>query len=71
MLRKGSRGEAVREMQEKLIALGYDLGKCGADGIFGRKTLAAVKKFQKANGLKADGICGRITHDCLWQKFRE
>ena len=71
MLRKGARGEAVREMQEKLIALGYDLGRCGADGIFGRKTLAAVKKFQKANGLKADGICGRITHDCLWQKFRE
>ncbi len=66
MLRKGSRGEAVREMQEKLISLGYDLGKCGADGIFGRKTLAAVKKFQKAKGLKVDGIVGPLTYGALY-----
>ena len=68
MLRKGSRGEAVREMQQKLISLGYDLGKCGADGIFGRKTLAAVKKFQKTNGLKADGIVGPLTYGKLYPK---
>lgn len=38
-------------LQKKLIDLGYDLGKGGADGIFGRDTIAAVKKFQKDKGL--------------------
>ena len=65
-LRKGSRGEAVREMQERLISLGYDLGKCGADGIFGSKTLKAVKAFQKDCGITADGICGPITYSKLY-----
>ena len=61
MLRSGSRGDAVKEMQEKLLARGYDLGKCGADGIFGRMTFIAVRAFQRAAGLKADGICGPLT----------
>ena len=59
MLRSGSRGEAVRKLQELLNARGYD---CGAvDGIFGVKTRAAVIAFQKANGLSADGIVGPLT----------
>lgn len=60
-LRKGDRGEAVREMQEALMARGYDLGKWGADGIFGTQTLKAVKVFQGDCGLKADGIIGPLT----------
>ena len=64
-LRKGSRGDAVQEMQEKLLFLGYDLGSCGADGIFGKKTLAAVKAFQRDNELKADGICGPLTWNAM------
>ena len=43
--------------------LGYDTG--GVDGIFGRKTRSAVKAFQKANGLKADGILGKNTITAL------
>ena len=70
-LRKGSRGEAVREMQAALIARGYDLGRWGADGIFGNQTLEAVKAFQKDCGIKADGVFGRITYDCLWQESRK
>ena len=64
-LRKGDRGEAVREMQEALMARGYDLGRWGADGIFGKQTLKAVKAFQEDCGIKADGIVGRITYGKL------
>ena len=60
-LRKGSRGEAVKEMQAILISKGYDLGKWGADGVFGKQTLAAVKAFQKDCGIKVDGIVGKDT----------
>ena len=65
VLRKGDRGEAVKEMQEALMARGYDLGRWGADGIFGKQTLKAVKAFQEDCGIKADGIVGRITYGKL------
>ena len=65
LLRKGDRGEAVKEMQEALMARGYDLGRWGADGIFGKQTLKAVKAFQEDCGIKADGIVGRITYGKL------
>ena len=56
---RGSRGDAVRRLQELLNKKGFD---CGAvDGIFGSKTYAAVMAFQKANGLRADGIAGPLT----------
>lgn len=64
-IRKGSRGEDVKYVQEILIKLGYDLGASGADGIFGNKTVAAVKAFQKANGLVADGVVGPMTYEAL------
>ena len=64
-VRKGSKGAAVKEMQSILQRLGYDLGPCGADGDFGKCTLAAVKAFQKDHGLVADGICGPKT----WAKL--
>lgn len=59
MLRTGSRGDAVRKLQEMLNAKGYTCGN--VDGIFGSKTYAAVLAFQKANGLGADGIVGPLT----------
>ena len=55
-LSKGSKGDAVKEMQKMLIACGYSCGECGADGSFGNDTLAALKKFEKAAGLAVDGI---------------
>ena len=59
MVYRGSRGDAVRRLQELLNKKGFD---CGAvDGIFGSKTYAAVAAFQKANGLAADGIAGPLT----------
>ncbi|MBQ9832611.1 MAG: peptidoglycan-binding protein [Clostridia bacterium] len=42
-----TRGEAVKSLQERLISLGYDVGKTGADGIYGKNTESAVKLFQE------------------------
>ena len=53
LLRKGSRGDAVKKLQEGL--------GIGADGIFGGGTEAAVKAFQAENGLDADGLAGPET----------
>lgn len=55
----GSRGQEVRTIQTKLKRWGYYSGN--VDGIYGSQTLAAVKKFQKKNGLTVDGIAGTKT----------
>lgn len=68
-LSQGSNGTAVKTMQQKLMMLGFDCGTSGADGDFGSGTLAAVKKFQSANGLSVDGICGANTHAKLNAKY--
>lgn len=57
-LAKGDEGDDVKELQQNLIALGYDLGSYGADGEFGSKTDAAVRAFQQAEGLDVDGKFG-------------
>ena len=65
-LKKGTSGNAVKVMQTYLIKLGY-LGGV-ADGNFGAVTEAAVKKFQKDNGLYADGEAGIKTLSVLYKK---
>ena len=60
-LRLGSKGDAVREMQEKLLQAGESLPRYGADGDFGSETLAAVRSFQRKHQLEVDGICGKNT----------
>ena len=57
-LRKGNSGEYVRLMQEAIAKAGIEVDQ---DGKFGSNTEAAVKAFQKKNGLTADGICGPKT----------
>lgn len=62
ILNRGDSGQAVVELQEKLNKLGYSCGELGADGIFGRDTEDAVRRFQKATtGLAVDGIAGYQT----------
>lgn len=56
---------AVREYQEQLIKLGYDLGPAGADGTPGSRTEAAVRAFQRRAGLTVDGIVGPATRAAL------
>ncbi len=57
--RYGSSGSEVKQIQTKLKNWGYYSGSI--DGIYGSKTLSAVKKFQKTNGLTVDGIAGSAT----------
>ena len=57
--RYGSRGDEVKQIQTKLKNWGYYNGS--VDGIYGSKTVEAVKYFQRKNGLTADGIAGSKT----------
>ena len=61
-LRSGSAGGTVRLVQQKLNSLGERLT---ADGRFGAATAAAVQRFQRRNGLAADGVVGEGT----WEKL--
>jgi L,D-transpeptidase catalytic domain/Putative peptidoglycan binding domain len=63
ILKKGSRGSAVRELQRKLTSLGYDTR--GTDSIFGINTENALRKFQADHKLKPDGILGPATKKAL------
>lgn len=60
-LRKGSKGKDVKALQTLLKGYGYSVGRYGADGDFGSATEAAVKKFQAAEKIAADGIVGPDT----------
>ena len=54
--RRGSSGETVKKIQRRLSDWGYYSG--AVDGVYGARTEEAVKKFQKKNGLTADGVAG-------------
>ena len=62
VLRQGSSGGTVRLVQQKLNALGE---KLSTDGKYGASTAAAVERYQRRNGLTADGTVGKAT----WEKM--
>lgn len=60
ILKKGMSGTDVRELQDKLVKLGYDTG--GVDGKYGTKTFCAVAKLQEAHNITpVDGEAGPVT----------
>lgn len=63
VLRQGSKGDEVKEVQRRLKNWGYYKGS--VDGVFGAGTKAAVIAFQKKNGLTADGVVGKATYKAL------
>ena len=63
VLRQGSTGGEVKEVQRRLKKWGYYSGS--VDGIFGSGTKKAVISFQKKNGLTADGVVGKTTYKAL------
>lgn len=65
VLSNGDDGEDVRELQTKLIRLGYDLGKWGADGDFGDMTEMAVRTFQKDKKIDETGIVSKVTFEAI------
>ena len=64
LLKSGASGLEVRKLQGRLAELGYYSG--GVDGIYGSTTASAVKAFQRANGLSADGQAGSATQTKLY-----
>jgi N-acetylmuramoyl-L-alanine amidase len=56
-------GEDVRSLQERMLEMGYDVGR--ADGIYGAHTARAVAQFQREVGLVPDGTCGPQTMHAL------
>jgi nucleoid-associated protein YgaU len=62
-LRKGSRGDAVKGLQNALSGRGFGFGPI--DGVFGPATENAVREFQRAAGLDDDGIVGPNTWQAL------
>lgn len=63
LLKVGSYGSAVRNVQSKLQTLGYNVG--AVDGIYGQRTRSAVIAFQRYHGIAADGIVGPVTSKVL------
>ena len=58
LIRNGSKGAYAKWVQKRLNAKGYNIK---VDGVFGSKSVAALKKYQKAKGLTVDGVCGYDT----------
>lgn len=67
----GDTGSNVKNLQKLLIQLGYNLGRGGADGIFGEATKKAVMDFQKKKNLVVDGLAGKATLDALYETTNE
>lgn len=65
LLKNGSVGEDVKQLQTNLIRLGYSCGSYGADGEFGDATELAVRNFQTDHGLVSDGEYGPKSHAAM------
>ena len=65
VLRNGSKGQEVKDVQSRLASLGY-YDRNQIDGEYGSGTREAVRAFQKMNGLDADGIVGTETREVLF-----
>lgn len=65
--KRNTKHAAVAHVQVRLFALGYDVGKYGADGEYGGDTEAAVRRFQTDHGITADGECGPATFGKLFE----
>ncbi|THG89659.1 hypothetical protein AJ85_15885 [Alkalihalobacillus alcalophilus ATCC 27647 = CGMCC 1.3604] len=65
LLRRGSKGEAVRQLQQDLLKVGESLPRFGVDGDFGAETENAVRSFQRKQNITVDGIVGPQTNQAL------
>ena len=63
-LQQGSQGDQVSQLQERLIELGYASGS--ANGVYGSETTAAVKLFQRYNGLEETGYATSFVQECMF-----
>ncbi len=76
-IRKGQKGDVVRDIQRMLVTIGYDLGntgktKDGVDGDFGDTTEEAIINFQADHDLEGiDGVVGEETSNKLYELYQE
>lgn len=68
LVKNGSRGDNVKELQKTLNKLGYNCGT--ADGIAGNNTINAIKRFQSDYNLTVDGIAGQATYSMINQALK-
>jgi N-acetylmuramoyl-L-alanine amidase len=61
LIRPGTHGAEVRDVQHRLLGAGMHIEPDELDGTFGASTEAAIREFQRARGLPADGIMGPDT----------
>ncbi len=76
ILQNGSKNSDVKKLQQALVKAGYSVGKAGADGVFGKDTLAAVNKYKTDNKLQNNtsltaGKVGATTWQHLGLKLDE
>lgn len=69
-IKKGTQGTDVKELQEDLMRLGYQLPRFGADGDCGDETVAAIEAFQTDQGLEVDGVFGAASFEALTAAIR-
>lgn len=67
LLTIGSKGDAVKELQQNLVSLGYNIT---VDGSYGQNTRNAVLDYQKSHGLDADGIVGNMTRESIAEQIK-
>lgn len=67
VIRSGVRGQAVTQLQQRLMALGYYT--CAADGVYDADDIQAVRAFQQKNGLTIDGVAGLLTQQVLYSSY--
>jgi len=65
IIQRGAKGDIVKQMQAKLIELGFSVGPAGADGKFGPDTEEGVKDFQKSIGEKPTGSLSKSSYNTL------
>lgn len=61
VIRIGHKGKPVEEIQKKLLELGYKIGACGVDGLFGPRTKKALEEYQEENGLNVSSAVNQET----------
>ena len=69
VVKKGSSGTLVRQVQYNLNALGFNVGS--VDGIAGNNTVNGIKNYQKSRGLDVDGMAGPATQNKLWAEIKD
>lgn len=71
LMMAGDKGDSVKDLQNCMINLGYDLGKWGADSDYGNATTNAISLFQSDNALSVTGRYDEATENSLHSKLSE